>query len=318
MKTMQTPRGKSKGAAAAAGNLRRQLSGRSKRENRSEIGEEDDDIIQDFDLGTFYNFAEWYKDENYMSLALSLFDKAPPGTVLRTPSMSGIVSRRMKQEARDGATDSADGTQLDPVASAKQVVFTLPTSNKGGGFTWDKVAYKLPTFKDKASRESRAHLLNYLDRSNDGRISIEELKLGLARVINMPGQESPESMLDEVVLLSQRAVQGLMLDGAPRLSDDVITKEFRVFLTFLQGYIDLWEIFYEVECAEEGMFMLQEFTQCVSRLRAWGVDDPALVQNPTHVYSQIDRDGSGYITFPDFADFCVRKGLMDEIVQDLR
>merc|ERR1719401_2049346 len=107
-------------------------------------------------------------------------------------------------------------------------------------------------------------------------------------------------MLDEVARLAQAAVASLMLEGAPRDDEYVLAKEFRVFLMFLQGYLDLWEIFGEVEKDERDMISLNEFILAAPKLKAWGFNDPALLQSPELVFSQIDEDESGAITFGEF------------------
>lgn len=288
---------------------------RTLRKKSSKALFEEREDTEDFDMGAFFNFAEWYGDEPYMTMALNMFEKAPPGSALRSPTMLQVLSRRF-QEEREPDPETMD--ERDRCIST-HVMFTLPSMEEStGSFKWDKVSYRLPVERDRQSREYRIALLKFLDRENSGRMSIPDLKLGFARIVSMPGLVDPEHMLDEVVRHAQRAVQDLMLDGAPRKDDDVLTKEFRVFLTFLQGYLDLWEIFFEVDNSSDEMVTLDEFIQAAPKLKEWGLKDPALMKNPAHLFAQIDEDESGFVTFGEFADFCVRKGLMEEVANDLR
>lgn len=304
----------SKGSSATSIKGQGPGSMRSAKKDMIQDLDEDREEIQDFDLGTFFNFADWYGDDPYMTMALALFEKAPPGSALRSANMLQVLTRRYKDV---GEADQSTMDDRDKCVSS-HVVFTLPTADEHGNFTWDTVSFRLPVDRDKQSREARMSLLKYMDSTNSGRILTEDLKLGLARIVSMPGLDNPEHMLDEVVTHAQRAVSDLMLDGMPRNDDDILSKEFRIFLTTLQGYMDLWEIFFEVDDSGDELVRLEEFIKAAPKLVEWGMKDPALTKNPEHLFGQIDKDESGYVTFGEFADFCVRKGLMEEIAKEAR
>lgn len=279
---------------------------------------EDRDQVQEFDLGTFFNLAEWYGDDPYMALAMALFEQAPGHCpTLRSHEMTKVVSHKVQQDVCTKEVDEETMDERDKLVS-NNVTFNLPSVNENGNLTWDKVSYRLPIERSKQARDLRNSLLKFLDSANTGKMLIDDLKIGFARIVMMPGVDDPDHMLDEVIRHSQRAVQDLMLDGAPRHNDDIITKEFRVFLMFLQGYMDLWEIFFEVDESGDEMVMLSEFCMCAPKLQAWGMKDPALAKQPAMVFAQIDKDESGYVTFGEFADFCIRKGLMEEVAKDLQ
>lgn len=274
----------------------------------------DIEILQDFDIGSFFNFAGWYGDDSYCNTILAMLEKATPGSVLRTRNMMGIMQRRWKEDNMDCPEVTAEREQ----AIAEQVMFTLPSVDVDGNIRWDHMSYKLPTERDRQSYNDRIALLRFLDRDNTGRIPIDQMKAGLSRIVNMPGMDEPEHILDEVCILAQSAVADLMLQGVPNNSDDILAKEFRVFLMFLQGYLDLWEIFYDIDKEHDEMITLVEFSTAAVKLEEWGLKDHALSKNPENVFNQIDEDVSGFISFGEFADYCVRRGIMDDVATDLR
>jgi len=232
--------------------------------------------------------------------------------------MMQAMSRRYQAEKRlDLDPDSL--SERDRLAGP-QCMFMLPSITVHGDFNFDKASYRLPVERDKQNREARVALIRFLDGTQTGRISTEDLKFGFARIIHIPDHDvaDAEHMIDEVVRHAQRAVQDLMLDGAPRKDDDVLTKEFRVFLTYLQGYVDMWEIFSEADSKGNETVDLDEFISAAPKLKEWGLKDPALMKNPASVFAQIDVDESGYVTFGEFADFCVQQGLVEEVTKDLR
>jgi len=285
----------------------------SSHKHRGNHLDEDRNEIEDFDLGTFYNFAEWYGDDPYMLMCLQLFEKAPPNTALRTPEMREVITRKYKDVVIE-----VDETLMDArdKCVSNNVIFNLPTADANGNFTWTVVTYRLPCDRTPQSKNDRASLLKYMDTDNSGLMTLDDIKVGFARIVKMPGLDDPEEMLDEVTGLAHRALQDLMLDGAPRPENDVNSKEFRVFLAILQGYLDLWEIFFEVDDSGDAMVMMEEFVLAAPKLADWGMKDPALRTDPESIFASIDRDGSGYVTFGEFADFCVRKGLLEDVRAD--
>mmetsp|Transcript_8442 Transcript_8442/g.13499 ORF Transcript_8442/g.13499 Transcript_8442/m.13499 type:complete len:323 (-) Transcript_8442:43-1011(-) len=270
--------------------------------------------VQNFDIANFFNLAGFYSDDSYCNMILAMLEQATPGSILRSRNMVAIMQRRWKDDNVDCPEVTAEREQ----AIVEQVMFTLPSVDADGNIRWDNMSYRLPTEKDKQSYIDRTALLKFLDRDNTGRIPIDQMKIGLSRIVSMPGMDDPEHILDEVCSLAQRAVADLMLQGVPRNSEDILAKEFRVFLMFLQGYLDLWEIFYDIDRLHDEMITLEEFATSAMKLREWGLKDPALNKNPEHIFNQIDEDGSGFISFGEFADYCVRKGMMDDLATDLR
>lgn len=280
------------------------------------VEEGNEEAEEEFDLGRFFNAAEMYKDDVYMRMAVNLFEKAPKNTPLRSLTMMQSLAHR-HQKRKGPEADPASMNARDKLVESR-VTFTLPSGSSLDGAVY-KASYKLPVERDKPSREARVALLKMLDSTNSGKMSIEELKFGFTRIVKIPGVDDVDEILDEVLRLAQRAVQDLMLDGAPRKEDDVHTKEFRVFLTYLQAYMDMWEIFTDADQANSETIDLDKFCKAAPKLKEWGLTDPALTRNPLQVFQQIDVDDSGLITFSEFADFCVKAGdLMEDGFKDLQ
>lgn len=112
-----------------------------------------------------------------------------------------------------------------------------------------------------------------------------------------------------------------MLDGSNASKEDTETishKEFRVFLIFLQRYLELYEIFMAIDESEDGEISVEEFAVAVPRLAAWGLHDPQIARNPEVAFRKMDKDGGGTVTFQEFAEFCVRQGLIEEVEKEIR
>merc|ERR1719217_1195699 len=101
--------------------------------------------------------------------------------------MVQVLSRRY-QETREADPETMD--ERDKIV-ANRVIYTLPIVNDLGYLNWDKVSYKLPQGREKEEKESRKALLKFLDSTNTGRMSIDDLKNGFARIVTMPGIEDP-------------------------------------------------------------------------------------------------------------------------------
>lgn len=273
--------------------------------------------VYPFDLGVFYVLAEQYQDKPYAGLAMSLMDRAPPGSVLRNTAVS-IQSKKTSKPARGfaRAKGTADDQKKDPATS---VVFHLPTVDEHGGLNWDLSTYALPTGRDKESREARVNLFKYLDASANGSVGLVELKAGFSGMVSVPGNMDAKTLLSHGLEKAFEAVQDLMLDGFnSEKSDEISGREFRVFLIFLQRYLELYEIFCSIDNSSDQMIAVEEFVKAIPKLEAWGMNDPLIIRNPEAAFRRMDKDGSGSVTFPEFAAFCVRQGLVEEVDREIR
>mmetsp|Transcript_148086 Transcript_148086/g.261101 ORF Transcript_148086/g.261101 Transcript_148086/m.261101 type:complete len:319 (-) Transcript_148086:60-1016(-) len=297
--------------------------GRRRRRGQEEADEPvlgDKTVVFPFDLGVFHVVAEQYRDKTYADLAATLMDRAPPGSLLRSTAVKIKKAAAAKQPT--SKFGRAMGGSHDPKKDPeKSVIFHLPRVDEHGGMNWDLSTFTLPTGRDKESREARKQLFKYVDSSGDGSIRLNELKSAFAGMVTVPGKMDARTLVNHGLDRAFLAVQELMLDGmnpSKEEAESISGKEFRVFLIFFQRYLELYEIFSSIDNSDDQMISVEEFTRALPKLETWGLNDPSISKNPELAFRKMDKDNSGEVSFPEFAEFCIRQGLIEEVEKEIR
>lgn len=278
-------------------------------------------LVLDFDIGVFSKVAEHYTDQVYADMARLFYDKAPPGSLLRNTVVKFEKQALLKGPSGRFGTGSRGKRAASEKDPNKSVVFHLPSQDEFGGMNWDLTTYALPTGRDKDSRDARRQLFKYIDTGGDGTIRMSELKSSFVSLVSVPGRMDARQLVSHGVDRAFLAVQELMLDGMQPTHEEAETvspKEFRVFLIFVQRYLELYEIFLTIDNSEDQTIDVEEFTCALPKLESWGLTDPALAKNPEQAFRKIDKDGSGEVNFMEFAEYCLRQGLIEEVEKEIR
>jgi Ca2+-binding EF-hand superfamily protein len=81
--------------------------------------------------------------------------------------------------------------------------------------------------------------------------------------------------------------------------------EFRLFLVYLQQYLELWKIFDDVDSGDDRRISLEEFQKALPKLAEWGIQ----VEDASGEFNKIDVNGGGQILFQEFTDWGLKKSL---------
>lgn len=275
-----------------------------------------------FDMGVFWTLAKYYGDETYMKLTQSLLEKASPVSPLQSKLMPQVrfnkaplrVEQVTERNLPVAWPQDPRRLGLDP---EKAVAFSLPIVEESGEVVMSLPTFCLPTSKDKLSYEGRQALFQFIDRSGVGDLRPMDVIGGLVQITRIPGVVHTRPLLQQTVDCAFHAVQDLMLGGpgSKQVRDAVSQREFRVLLIFIQRFLEIYETFSSIDDSLDNMLTFDEFVSALPKLKEWGIDDGT---NPETVFRRIDADGSGYVTYREFADYAVRLGLVDEVEQDLR
>lgn len=259
-------------------------------------------------MGIFYLVADSFGDSTYAHITKSLMQRSPPTSVLRSKHV------KFEKKAKPGTQAHKGGKEGDP---DKHCVYHLPEFDEFGHLTWDDSRFRLPTERDKESYELRISLFKTLDEDGAGSLSLDELKGYLPKMVEVPGCENPKEMLSEAVDFANTALVEMTM-GRRRQGDDITQKEFRLFLVYLQRYCDIYEFYLSLDVSDgddggDGELTLEEFTAALPKLKEAGWTNAKLFEDPVKTFQTIDEDGSGLIGFAEFANFCVRQGLDNEM-----
>merc|ERR1719375_52331 len=110
------------------------------------------------------------------------------------------------------------------------------------------------------------------------------------------------------------AARTIMPPVASFSNDYIDMREFRVLLVYLCYYIELWELFSQIDTSDDRRVGLREFQQAIPLFEAWGLEDAASWSaDPKAAFDAIDYDGKGMVLFDEFADFCLRNHVHRQI-----
>jgi Ca2+-binding EF-hand superfamily protein len=87
--------------------------------------------------------------------------------------------------------------------------------------------------------------------------------------------------------------------------DYIEKSEFRLLVCYMRKYLELWEMFQEIDVQGDRKVTLKEFNQAVPKIAHWGLK----VTDPAKTFGEIDADKGGCILFGEFADWALKLSL---------
>jgi hypothetical protein len=183
--------------------------------------------------------------------------------------------------------------QIHLVSSSLQL--SMPTD-----INWTLLNEKLPTEKspDDQSEQRRTIFDTYFDINGNGYSSLAECDKGIKELL----PNYSDFFTSQVILRAFSAAKGI--NTAASNNDDYIEfTEFRMFLSYLKKYAELWQLFDQIDVEGDRRINLDEFTKAIPKLMEYGV--PAV----DGTFQSIDTNGGGQILFVEFADWAIKQKL---------
>lgn len=167
---------------------------------------------------------------------------------------------------------------------------------------WVKIRERMPMDKnDPAAKKKRQDLFKAFDPNGNGYLSLAEVDKGVRDVLGL--HEIFD--LKPVLMRAFQAAKGVAKTKS-KLGDDYVEfPEFRILLVYLRQYLELWQMFDEVDTSDDRRVSKDEFRKAVPLLETWGVK----VTNPDATFKVIDKDGGGMLLFDEFADWAIKNNL---------
>merc|ERR1712093_366385 len=82
-------------------------------------------------------------------------------------------------------------------------------------------------------------------------------------------------------------------------------REFRLLLVYIRQYFEVWQMFDEVDSADDKRVNLDEFKAALAKIESWGLK----VDDAEAEFKAIDKNGGGQVLFIEFADWALNKKL---------
>jgi Ca2+-binding EF-hand superfamily protein len=177
-----------------------------------------------------------------------------------------------------------------------------PPSTAKGTIDWKKISAALPAGKSKLENAKRDELFSLFDPNGNKYISLAEVDKGLRDILH----------LDEVfdckpaIMRAFQAAKDVNTNSKARLGKDYVTRsEFRVLLSYLRKYFELFVMFDRIDTGDDRRINAQEFADAVGMLKTWGVN----ISSPYTEFNNIDKNGGGQILFDEFCHWAIPKAL---------
>eukprot|EP00929_Paragymnodinium_shiwhaense_P097461 TRINITY_DN59129_c0_g2_i1.p1 TRINITY_DN59129_c0_g2~~TRINITY_DN59129_c0_g2_i1.p1 ORF type:complete len:1184 (+),score=222.24 TRINITY_DN59129_c0_g2_i1:85-3636(+) len=229
-------------------------------------------------------------------------------------SASGAVGSRSHGDA--GATKSpaadvpaAAGAEAADTSGAKSSnPWPEPKANAGPvQHSWATAAKILPVGRDRESQAARRKLFSQFDPNGNGILSLAEVDKGLSDTL---GKECV--VAKPAINRAFHAARGIAPAVGQLPSDYVDWNQFRVLLVYVVKYLELWELFADIDTNDDRRISFLEFQTALPVLQGWGAQAyPTIAQDPQVAFQGIDRDGGGMVLFDEFAHWALQQGVSD-------
>jgi len=88
-------------------------------------------------------------------------------------------------------------------------------------------------------------------------------------------------------------------------SDYIEKCEFRLLLVYLRQYLELWQMFSEIDISGDRRVEFAEFQKAVPIIQSWG----GKITDPAAEFKKVDKDGGGMILLGEIAEWALRLNL---------
>ncbi|EPY29866.1 flagellar calcium-binding protein [Angomonas deanei] len=162
---------------------------------------------------------------------------------------------------------------------------------------WERIKQRLPRGKNQQDKDRRIALFKEFDKNGTGKLSFDEVYAGCKDVLKL--DEFTNRLRDIVKRAFNKAKDaGNKAEGAGS-EDFVEFLEFRLMLCYIYDFFELTVMFDEIDASGNGLIDLKELKEAAPKIREWGVG----IDDPEAVFKKIDDNGSGSITFDEFAQW---------------
>lgn len=168
---------------------------------------------------------------------------------------------------------------------------------------WSSIRERLPRSKTHEAKLRRIELFKEFDKSGNGRLTLEEAYQGCVNVLHL--DDFTEHLRDIVKRAFNKAKDMGNRVADAGSSEFVEFLEFRLMLCYIYDYFELTVMFDEIDATGNQLIDKKEFVKAAPKLQEWGLD----MTDPEQTFSEIDANGSGSITFDEFAAWAASKRL---------
>ncbi|KAL3935157.1 MAG: hypothetical protein SGBAC_009264, partial [Bacillariaceae sp.] len=170
----------------------------------------------------------------------------------------------------------------------------------------DQMNEKLPTEKGGPDKTKRGELWKQFNVNGNSYLSLAEVDKGLLDM-ELPAISNNK----QVIMRAFQAAKGAHnTPGEKDLGEDFIERsEFRLLFVYLKNYLELWQLFGDIDAGDDKKINQQEFESAIPTMKAWGIT----LKDPEASFQEADANGGGEIVFDEFAHWAIQKALHVQI-----
>ncbi|KAK7194108.1 EF-hand domain/EF hand/EF-hand domain pair [Novymonas esmeraldas] len=160
---------------------------------------------------------------------------------------------------------------------------------------WEKIRQSLPRQKTPEDKARRIELFKKFDQDGSGSLTFEETLKGCKEILHL---DDFTTRLRDIVKRAFNKAKSLgTKDRGAGAADKVEFLEFRLMLCYIYDYFELTVMFDEIDTSGNMLVDAKEFKSAVPKIKKWGLD----IKDPDAAFKEIDDNGSGQLTFDEFA-----------------
>jgi len=225
---------------------------------------------------------------------------------LRDLAAGGLEDVEERREALDLLRQKNPQIAAVPAPSASAPVAQNVPAIPVVEIDWAALNAKMPIGRDPASKAARRQLFSKFDPNGNGMLSLAEVDLGLAKVLELGGAKQCRPAINKAF----HAAREIAAPVAPISNSYIDKNEFRYLLVYLRQYLELWQFFGRIDTSGDRRVGPKEFKAALPLLHQLGIEKAmSWASEPRRAFEKVDSNGSGYVRFDEFSDFCLRHGL---------
>ncbi|KAG5482544.1 hypothetical protein CUR178_05684 [Leishmania enriettii] len=174
--------------------------------------------------------------------------------------------------------------------------------------TWESVQLRLPRQKTSEDEERRSELFKKFDQNGAGKLTMEEFYQGCVDILQL--DEFTTRLRDIVKRAFKKAKSMVNTTGDGQDSAEFVEQcEFRLMLCYIYHYFALTVMFDEIDTSGNMVVDEKEFKAALPKIGSWGL----VIEDPEAAFKEIDDNGSGQVTFDEFAAWASAQKLGNEV-----
>lgn len=168
---------------------------------------------------------------------------------------------------------------------------------------WEKIRAIVPRSRSAEDKARRIELFKQFDTNNSGKLTMAETYTGCIDILHL---NDFTSHARDIVKRAFNKAKDMGNKAEGTGSEDFVEfLEFRLMLCYIYDYLELTVMFDEIDTSGNGIIDPKEFKEALPKIEQWGLK----IENADAAFKEIDGNGSGQITFDEFAAWASAKKL---------